>query len=715
MIVILKTEIKNNVQLQLNKFQKSTDISLQTAKDDAMSISFNNNMKDFVSKLNSEKESEIYFSAYLLKKELLENSYQSINNSLIYIYIPCLNSVLYNTGLINVEIFYEHYLQNSDISYDDWRIMLNNISKSGYYLLHKNENNSFNDYQAYYCYDIPYNKYNSRKIFIISEVNMTQSSILANELKSLYNAEIILSSSGGTIDDQYVLDETDFKRKYITISSTSAIDNFVYHLVIEHNDMLYKVRYILKFMIAGGIVYLALSIILSIIFLQINYKPLHKIIIDFVNDSKIMLSKNEYSILRNNFENIYEEQTNLKNRISTQNRILQRHLFARTIKGEYIGTDILNTMNSYNATFPSNKYFVVVYSTDVNSIEDNMLNNIIVNTIESEFSKLGYCIAVNIDLLFVGLIFIDETISDTLKSKFLDIAKTCKRIFNKFSNKMDLFAASDVYSNLNLINVAYNEASITIEHALIVGQTDLIFYKDAKSDIKERMYFYTPDVESRLIAAVLTGDRENSIRITDDIFNEMQKQVEAGIFPILAKSFRILLTSTLIKAVGIAKKNSTNTEFPIFNWLNAFQPLHNIDSMKAFFNSCIEKIIISTSIKDTNKYDELINNVIMFIDENYSNTELNVSMIADKFGYSPSYIGMLFREIKSFGIIDYINETRIKKAKMLISGGITTNIKQLSKSVGYFSSPVFIRNFKKYAGMTPSQYKTLSKQIRNYG
>ena len=98
--------------------------------------------------------------------------------------------------------------------------------------------------------------------------------------------------------------------------------------------------------------------------------------------------------------------------------------------------------------------------------------------------------------------------------------------------------------------------------------------------------------------------------------------------------------------------------------------------------------------------------IIKFVQDNYSDINLNVSSIAQHFGVSVSYISRYFKKHYSINLLDYIHSVRIEKAKYLMKKGNYT-VEEIAHMVGYYSSVSFIRSFKKYEKITPGQYMNL--------
>ena len=93
-----------------------------------------------------------------------------------------------------------------------------------------------------------------------------------------------------------------------------------------------------------------------------------------------------------------------------------------------------------------------------------------------------------------------------------------------------------------------------------------------------------------------------------------------------------------------------------------------------------------------------------FIDDNYMKQDTNAGNIADKFGISGSYIGMLFKEQHKTTITKYITQLRIKKAAELLSE-TKLQIQVITKKVGYSDQNYFARIFKKQTGLSPGEYR----------
>jgi two-component system, response regulator YesN len=90
--------------------------------------------------------------------------------------------------------------------------------------------------------------------------------------------------------------------------------------------------------------------------------------------------------------------------------------------------------------------------------------------------------------------------------------------------------------------------------------------------------------------------------------------------------------------------------------------------------------------------------------KDHLNEELDLEKTAAKFNLSIYYFSRTFKDILRYNFSDYINMVRIKKAKELLEKD-EISIKEICYSVGYSDPNYFSKVFKKYEGVSPSEYK----------
>lgn len=99
--------------------------------------------------------------------------------------------------------------------------------------------------------------------------------------------------------------------------------------------------------------------------------------------------------------------------------------------------------------------------------------------------------------------------------------------------------------------------------------------------------------------------------------------------------------------------------------------------------------------------------------KNHYYRHFDVTELADYIGYNADYLSTVFKKHTGFSVIQYTNKIRIKAAKIFLSD-FGTSVKETAYSCGFTDDKYFIRVFKQYEGITPSEYrKTLGRKNIN--
>lgn len=92
-----------------------------------------------------------------------------------------------------------------------------------------------------------------------------------------------------------------------------------------------------------------------------------------------------------------------------------------------------------------------------------------------------------------------------------------------------------------------------------------------------------------------------------------------------------------------------------------------------------------------------------FIKKHYQ-TDLTLGQVASAVHVSPSYLSKIFKNSTGQSFVQYLTKVRLEKAKQLLRNYALT-VDQIADQVGFGSNSYFAAVFKKYEGMTPSQYR----------
>lgn len=100
-----------------------------------------------------------------------------------------------------------------------------------------------------------------------------------------------------------------------------------------------------------------------------------------------------------------------------------------------------------------------------------------------------------------------------------------------------------------------------------------------------------------------------------------------------------------------------------------------------------------------------IKSVAEYLELNYAE-KFSQQKCADLFHVNKDYMSRHFREVYGIGMVSYLTEIRLRKAKELL-GSSDMQIQEIADRVGFFDVKYFSTQFKKGTGMSPSAFRTL--------
>ena len=171
------------------------------------------------------------------------------------------------------------------------------------------------------------------------------------------------------------------------------------------------------------------------------------------------------------------------------------------------------------------------------------------------------------------------------------------------------------------------------------------------------------------------------------------------------------------------------TSKTLFSRSNPVLPKMPVDCIEKYFNIDISPDApLYTAIRNNGIFLELLSYYLEYfpyviekdtdyvlraseyIQRNHYNPELSVQMVADYIKIDRTYLYRLFKHATGMSVIEYINQCRIAKARIMLVDGSAT-IKDIAGISGFSDQMYFSRLFKKHTGKTPSEYR---KSLKRY-
>ena len=332
---------------------------------------------------------------------------------------------------------------------------------------------------------------------------------------------------------------------------------------------------------------------------------------------------------------------------------------------------------------------------------------------------------------------------------------TCKleELFNLYS----VVALGGFYHQVEDLYASFREAEIILNSVNILQEGQTVFTEceldgsqvgvdnvgigNAGEGKINGGKFTLLDKREKLLRAVKSG----SVEYVQDVLEEFFQIIQlAGYFSIedarrSAKEFMMTMESILqqldirVKDVEVIKSDSINRNTeegagagdwkedhsrigedgghlsPHYRRGELTLPIGSLQDLRSFTFEVIGKVMALVQ-RQQHVADKLdVYEIKDFIERNYDK-EIKLKYFSEKYFLSKEYLSKLFKEEFQYGIYEYLLKVRMEKAKRMLDD-TSVQIQQVSERLGYNDNHYFSKAFKKYFGISPSEYRAkLSQQ-----
>lgn len=203
--------------------------------------------------------------------------------------------------------------------------------------------------------------------------------------------------------------------------------------------------------------------------------------------------------------------------------------------------------------------------------------------------------------------------------------------------------------------------------------------------------------------AIASNDINKITANTYSVFNEIKK------LEYFTERSEITLLVKIIE--DELEKLSHKTTSEVLSWREILQQKYIDDAEKMLLSNMTNVINEVTKVKDdmmNKKNTEIVREAERIIREEYADSNLCMSYIANKLSVGYRLLGSMFAEEYGMPVTKYINKVRLEKSIELLREG-NMSVLQISRECGYESEAYYYRVFKKMFGMTPKQYSSMLK------
>ncbi len=199
------------------------------------------------------------------------------------------------------------------------------------------------------------------------------------------------------------------------------------------------------------------------------------------------------------------------------------------------------------------------------------------------------------------------------------------------------------------------------------------------------------------------GDREETIYFVEEFCNDLGGDV------MRSNMFRQYITMDIYFCVADFMEDLQIPRDEVERFDMTSGVWQSVEGTMQYIVALINRALELREKKASNRYGDIVDEVLRYIAENYADEELSLNLLASHVNFSPNHLSMIFAQQTGSTFIKYLTEYRMNKAKELLrcTGKRSSEI---SAQVGYKDSHYFSYVFKKTQGMTPTQYRGAKNQ-----
>ncbi len=683
-----------------NEISMIAQIANFIASNDKMLKSFSEkNMKEFI---YEDYEDMVFLKNIKITSNVIDE---------IYIYNRNRNKIISSTTTASVEDFFEAKHSVSGYSFEQWKNFLDSSDSRQLTQLPRSSNSTdIRDDTNYIAYiqPLPLSVGKEKDIKLVILINTARLTERTGQIgfnaggrfAVLDKEGKLLVSVGGPIENDDIKDGIIKKdgEKYSVSTIKSRIVSWKYVMITPCKSYMDKVHIVKLVAIVCMALYILIGLAMVYVFSKRNYRPLEDII-KTLNIKTSSADANEFSAIKQNIQNMQREYKELLRDSNSGFRQRCERYYKSILEGRDRAEALFNPekMKRYNFDTISSSFAVMLVRienldtlTDIMDMRLDLAQFALSNVVTELFERIGAkCYTTTAE---GGTLAVIINFSENTEDKRLAISRV-RNYFSEFflqNYNMTLYVGvSSEAESVYEIENCYYEAIQAVKYRIAAGSGAIVFYSDIAD--KPLNYVYTQENEREITAAISGGDYVRAEKVINYLFEEnvfSKKYSERAVL-----SFIFELERTLVKVIPPAL---------IVNVIELDKTAYEIKGR------ILESIEEYCNAKGKNGQQNIGESIMAYINENYSNPDLSVNMLGDKFGLTPSYLSKLFREQTGEGLLGYINEVRMKYAEELLTKG--SSIEKTAEAVGYTSGSSFARAYKKLRGITPKQFKMGEKQ-----
>lgn len=561
-------------------------------------------------------------------------------------------------------------------------------------------NKSVNPY-ATVMFMIPQKKYEN--VFKSNSSIPSNTYIFSNEqlITQIYEfkieQEIIESMKLGDYKQKYFWDKNN--KKYLVSVSKNNKSLLTYYNVVAVDDIFNPLYRMKDIFVVTNFIIVTICGFLMFFFSRMNYSPMKKIIKIVKNSSGNLNSpSNDINTILNEIEVIYKQNHTLNIELNVSKQSQSKLLLLDFLQGKLANKDNIY-LTCKEMGFDIAKSYYDIMFIRISRRCPSEINPEYFNTYFSQFSTSDFQTYTTELVMQKGIVLVsffnNKDFSVHVKQKLI------KGLEKKgFQGNIGI---SNIYSEISNSSKAFIEAYTALLYARVQSNCEIVYFSQAKDETKDlENYPY------KLIDEFNKSLHHPDIMKIFDVIFRIKNYIEGRTITHLVAQciFRDLLDGLVKRALQLNMDTTKINE--VYKNISYLESVPSLDELEdSIRNICID-ICEETSRVDKINENDMIKDIIDFIQKNCMHPNFSLSMAAEHFNMSASRFSIYFKDKTNMLPSTYISDFKINQAKILLQKTDKT-VSDICTGLGYNDLSSFIRKFKDATGVTPYAYRKNSQ------
>ena len=290
---------------------------------------------------------------------------------------------------------------------------------------------------------------------------------------------------------------------------------------------------------------------------------------------------------------------------------------------------------------------------------------------------------------------------------FIALNQNLKRIVLAVQNQLNVAtyaALGSLYDELAAVSRSYSEAETALQFSFIQEKGGLVNYEDINLQT-ETSLAWPQELERQLLLQVRLGDGAGAARSAQAFFAYYRAQ--QGIKPGRVKQsvfeMTLLLQRTVAEAGGNIAGYGADAQSDPYQLVQECETLTELEQFLIdFARACCDAIQKARLGKNFS----IVEKAKQIIESSLEQSEFSLDDVAGRLFLSPNYLRSLFKQQVGESFVEYLTRRRMEKARDLLDlDDVTLKVHHIAEMVGYNDQHYFSICFKKYFGLTPTDYR----------